>query len=46
MEEFIKDRNETLASGDIDKIKEYCKKYNEIHIMFENEKGVHEQMHP
>ena len=28
MEEFIKDRNETLASGDIDKIKEYCKKYN------------------
>ena len=28
MEEFIKDRNETLASGDINKIKEYCKKYN------------------
>ena len=28
MKEFIKDRNETLASGDIDKIKEYCKKYN------------------
>lgn len=28
MEEFIKDRNEAFASGDINKIKEYCNKYN------------------
>lgn len=26
--EFIKDRNEALASGDKDKILAYCKKYN------------------
>lgn len=27
MEDFIKDRNEAFSSGDVDKIKEYCKKY-------------------
>lgn len=27
MQEFIKDRNEAFASGDINRIKEYCKKY-------------------
>lgn len=26
-EEFVKDRNEAFASGNIDKIKEYCNKY-------------------
>lgn len=26
-EEFVKDRNEAFASGDINKIKEYCNKY-------------------
>lgn len=26
-EEFIKDRNEAFSSGDINKIREYCKKY-------------------
>ena len=43
MEEFIKDRNDAFASGDINKIKEYCTKYN-INIP-EDEKtflaGVH-----
>ena len=43
MEEFIKDRNDAFASGDMDKIKEYCTKYN-INIP-EDEKtflaGVH-----
>lgn len=28
MTEFIKDRNEAFASGDPDKVKEYCKKYD------------------
>lgn len=27
-DEFIKDRNEAFASGDLKKIKAYCKKYN------------------
>lgn len=27
MDEFIKDRDEALASGDPDKMKAYCKKY-------------------
>ena len=43
MEEFIKDRNDAFTSGDMNKIKEYCTKYN-INIP-EDEKtflaGVH-----
>ena len=31
MDEFIKDRDEAFASGDIAKVREYCKKY-EIEI--------------
>lgn len=31
LEEFIKDRDEAFASGDEEKVKEYCKKY-EINI--------------
>lgn len=27
MTEFVKDRNEAFASGDENKVKEYCKKY-------------------
>ena len=27
LEEFIKDRDEAFASGDEEKVKEYCKKY-------------------
>lgn len=27
LEEFIKDRDEALASGDIERVKEYCRKY-------------------
>lgn len=28
MDEFIKDRNEAIASGDIEKVRAYCKKYD------------------
>lgn len=28
MDEFIKDRNEAVASGDIEKVRAYCKKYD------------------
>ena len=28
MDEFIKDRDEAFASGDIAKVREYCKKYD------------------
>lgn len=28
MDEFVKDRDEALASGDPEKMKTYCKKYN------------------
>ena len=28
MDEFIKDRNEAVASGDIKKVRAYCKKYD------------------
>lgn len=31
LEEFIKDRDEAFASGDVEKVREYCKKY-EIEI--------------
>ena len=27
MDEFIKDRDEAFASGDIEKVRAYCKKY-------------------
>jgi hypothetical protein len=28
MDEFIKDRDEAVASGDIEKVRAYCKKYD------------------
>ena len=28
MDEFIKDRDEAFASGDIEKVRAYCKKYD------------------
>lgn len=43
MDELIKDRNEAFASGDEEKIRAYCKKYN-IEIPEDNEvflAGVH-----
>lgn len=43
MEEFIKDRNDAFASGDIEKVKAYCEKY-EIEIP-ENENIFKAGMH-
>ena len=36
MDEFIKDRDEAFASGDIEKVKAYCEKYEIVRLVWNN----------